>query len=128
MSKKEVTIINYGLGNILSVERALQSAGSKVKVLSDYNEIRHSNKIILPGVGSFGYGINKLKSLKLFDTLIDCADKGIPVLGICLGMQLLFESSYEFGKYKGLSLLEGEALPLKNLDRKEKFIEYKMNY
>ncbi len=109
----DITLINYGLGNILSVERAFKKAGANVILTNSKDKIEKANKIILPGVGSFGFAISKLKKLNIFDTITKTVEKGTPILGICLGMQLLFEKSYEFGRYEGFSFLEGEVIPIK---------------
>ena len=110
----DITLINYGLGNILSVERAFTKNGANIILTNSKQEIKSANKIILPGVGSFGFAISKLKKLNIYDTIIETVERGVPILGICLGMQLLFEKSYEFGNNEGLNLLNGEVVSIKN--------------
>ncbi len=105
-----MVIIDYGVGNIRSLYNALMRLGYSVKVSNNIDEINSSNAIILPGVGAFKGAMDNLKKLNLVDTIKENANKGKPILGICLGMQLLFEKSYEDGETIGLGLLEGEIV------------------
>lgn len=102
-----ITIVDYGAGNLKSVEKALLFLGEEVKITSDSREILAADKIILPGVGAFGDAMEKLNVTGLADTIREAVNKKIPLLGICLGLQLLFESSEESPGVKGLSLLKG---------------------
>ncbi|HIP98910.1 MAG TPA: imidazole glycerol phosphate synthase subunit HisH [Aquifex aeolicus] len=111
MVKPKAALIDYGMGNLGSVAKALQTVGLDVKITSDKGDLERAEAIVLPGVGAFGDAIKRLKELKL-DLAIkrEVLDKKKPFLGICLGLQLLFEESYEFGKHKGLEIFEGEVL------------------
>lgn len=102
-----ITIVDYGAGNLKSVEKALLFLGEEVKITSDSKEILAADKIILPGVGAFGDAMEKLNATGLADTIREAVTRKIPLLGICLGLQLLFESSEESPGVKGLSLLKG---------------------
>ena len=90
-----IAIIDYDAGNLRSVEKAMQYIGEDVIISRDRDEILAADKVVLPGVGSFGDAMEKLKSYQLINTIYDVADRQIPFLGICLGLQLLFESSEE---------------------------------
>lgn len=105
-----IAIIDYDAGNIKSVEKALRRLGQDVKVTRDREEILHADKVILPGVGSFGDTMEKLVNYGLKDVIYEVVDKNIPFLGICLGMQLLFERSDETPGVEGLGILKGEIL------------------
>ena len=108
-----IAIIDYGVGNLYSLSHSLSFLGIENKVTRDPDEIQAADKIILPGVGAFGDARQKLRETGM-DTLVkQKAKAGAPLLGICLGMQLLFEKSYEYGEHEGLSLLPGEICPLK---------------
>lgn len=103
-----ITIVDYDAGNLKSVEKALLYIGEKPVVTSAGDDILASDKIILPGVGAFGDAMKKLGDKGLADTLKEAVEKGIPLLGICLGMQLLFDESDESKGVKGLSILPGK--------------------
>lgn len=105
-------IINYGVGNLFSLESSFNAIGHDVTITSNPDEIRNAERIILPGVGAFGDAAEKLFSSGLADVLISESKRGKPILGICLGMQLLFTKSYEFGEYYGLNLIPGEVRPI----------------
>lgn len=105
-----IAIIDYDAGNIKSAEKALKRLGQDVKVTRDREEILHADKVILPGVGSFGDAMEKLVNYGLKDVIYEVVDKNIPFLGICLGMQLLFERSDETPGVEGLGILKGEIL------------------
>ena len=109
----KVTVIDYGLSNLLSVRHAFAHFGAEVELTSKPEEILAARALVLPGVGAFGDAVNKLKDGGMFDAVLRQAQSGKPLLGICLGMQLLFEKSYEYGEHKGLGLIEGEIIPLK---------------
>lgn len=108
-----IAVIDYGVGNLFSLTQSLNKIGAECRITSDQEEIRRADKLILPGVGAFGDAINRLKSAGLDAVIKDGAENGKPLLGICLGMQLLFDKSYEYGEHHGLGLISGEILPLK---------------
>ncbi len=103
-----IAIIDYGAGNLFSVQNALNYLGFENKITSDKQEIIKADRLILPGVGAYGDAMDKLKNSGLTDTVKEEAVKK-PFLGICLGMQLLFEKSYEFGEHQGLGLIKGSV-------------------
>jgi len=104
-----IAVIDYGMGNLRSVEKALQVSGAKTKVTSSARDIARASKIVFPGVGSFGAAMKELKKLKLVAPLKDAIAEGKPFLGLCLGMQLLFERSEESPGVRGLGVLHGEV-------------------
>lgn len=106
----KIVIINYGMGNIRNVQRGIERAGSKALIITGKEELKDADAIILPGVGAFRDAISNLQPLK--QDICDRAASGIPLLGICLGLQLLFTQSTEGGLYEGLDLLKGKILPL----------------
>ena len=105
-----IAIIDYDAGNLRSVEKALEAIGEKAVVTRNSDEILSADKVILPGVGSFGDAMGRLYEYGLVDTLHEVADSGKPFLGICLGLQLLFRRSDESDGVEGLSILPGEIL------------------
>lgn len=107
-----VAIIDYDAGNLKSVQKALEYLGAKVCVTRDREEILKSDHIVLPGVGAFGQAMENLKKYDLVSTIQEAVEKEIPFLGICLGMQLLFESSEETVGVKGLGLLPGKVVKI----------------
>jgi len=107
-----IAIIDYDAGNIRSVEKALKFLGQDVKITRDPEEILSAEKVILPGVGAFGDAMGKLKEYGLDQVIRKTAGKGTPFLGICLGLQLLFERSDEAPGVEGLGILKGEILRL----------------
>lgn len=107
-----IAIIDYGVGNLFSLSSSLKSIGAETVVTGDSEIIKKADKLILPGVGAFGDAAKKLKKNGL-DTLIkEQALSGKPLLGICLGMQLLFDKSYEYGEHSGLGLISGEIVAM----------------
>ena len=100
-------IVDYGVGNLFSLISSFAFIGEEVLVTSSKEEIEKADRIILPGVGAFGDAIKKLKDTGLDKVIISETKKGKPLLGICLGMQLLFDKSYEYGEYQGLGLIKG---------------------
>lgn len=107
-----VTIIDYGVGNLFSLRCSLEKIGADVCVTSDPDCIRRSDKLLLPGVGAFEDAANKLRSGGLDQLVCEEAEKGKPLLGICLGMQMLFEKSFEYGEHPGLGLLKGQVISM----------------
>ena len=107
-----LAIADYGVGNLFSLRSSLKSLGVEAKLVSNPEELKDSDRIILPGVGAFGDAVKKLRETKMFDALKEEAEAGKPILGICLGMQLLLEKSFEFGVYEGLGLIKGEVRPI----------------
>ena len=112
MNRIKVSILDYGLGNILSVKRGLEFCGVDVLVTKNEKEILKSQRVVLPGVGAFKVAMDKLKKLGLDDTLNELAEKETPLLGICLGMQILMSKSKEFGSHDGLNLISGTVDPI----------------
>ena len=110
-----VAIVDYGVGNLFSLKSSLGSIGADVIVTSNPDEIRSADHILLPGVGAFEDAAKKLFDSGLGDVIIEQASKGKKLLGICLGMQLLFEKSFEYGEHKGLGLIKGEIRPIKDV-------------
>lgn len=107
-----IAIIDYGVGNLFSLQSSLKAVGVEAVVTADEKQIRNAGKIILPGVGAFGDAAAKLKNTGMFDLVKEEAAEGKPILGICLGMQLLFERSLEYGVHEGLGLIKGEVRPI----------------
>ena len=105
-----IAIIDYDAGNIKSVEKALQALGEEVTITRDANVLLNADKVILPGVGAFGDAMDKIRSYGLESVIRQIVDKGTPFLGICLGLQLMFEESDETPGVKGLGLLPGKIL------------------
>lgn len=121
IKQPKVVIVDYGVGNLQSVSKALFKVGAdKVEITEDPKKISEAEAIILPGVGSFEAGMRGLKSRGLEDTLKKAADKNIPILGICLGAQLLLSKGYEFGVHDGLEIIQGEVASFPVLPEKEK--------
>ena len=108
-------IIDYGVGNLFSLGSSLKKIGAEVTVSADIAVIEAADKLILPGVGAFGDAIAKLRQMGLDTVIRRQAAKGIPILGICLGMQLLFEKSFEYGEHEGLGLLKGSVVPMEGV-------------
>lgn len=102
-----IAIINYGVGNLFSLESSFNAIGKNVKVTSDPEDLKKAERIILPGVGAFEDAAKKLKSSGIVETLLEEVKRGKPLLGICLGMQMLFTKSHEFGEHEGLNLIPG---------------------
>lgn len=107
-----IAIADYGVGNLFSLKSSFAAIGADVTVTGDRAEIEKADKIILPGVGAFGDASKKLFDSGLGEILINEAGKGKPIMGICLGMQLLFDKSFEYGEHKGLGLIHGNIKPI----------------
>ena len=107
-----IAIIDYGVGNLFSLKSSLAMIGAQAIVTGDANVLRSADRLILPGVGAFGDARQKLAQTGLDAALCAEAARGKPVLGICLGMQMLFDRSLEYGEHKGLGLIPGEVVPM----------------
>lgn len=112
MVTNNVTIIDYGVGNLLSVRRALEHCGANVSLSSNLADIATAERLVLPGVGAFGQAMHKLETNTLIESIHAFTATERPLLGICLGMQLLLDSSTEFGHHQGLGLIGGKVLPI----------------
>ncbi|MBR4282335.1 MAG: imidazole glycerol phosphate synthase subunit HisH [Clostridia bacterium] len=110
-----IAVIDYGVGNLFSLCSSLKYLNIDSVVTRDKNIIEKADKIILPGVGAFGDASNKLKETGMFDFLQEQAATGKPFLGICLGMQLLFEKGFEYGEHEGLGLIKGKVIPIESV-------------
>ena len=112
-----IAVIDYGVGNLFSLCSSLKYLNIDSVVTRDKNIIEKADKIILPGVGAFGDASNKLKETGMFDFLQEQAATGKPFLGICLGMQLLFEKGFEYGEHEGLGLIKGKVIPIESVHK-----------
>ncbi|MDG2460169.1 MAG: imidazole glycerol phosphate synthase subunit HisH [Luminiphilus sp.] len=116
---QSVTVIDYGIVNLGNIVRALQFVGAKVKVTDCPSQVIKGSRIVLPGVGSFSAGMSMIGK-KGLDEAIVSASKSLPLMGICLGMQMLFEKSSELGEHKGLGIFKGEVVPIRGNSVSEK--------
>ncbi len=107
-----IAIVDYGVGNLFSLSSSFRSIGAEIIVTGDPEVIRSADKIVLPGVGAFGDAAELLKRSGLDQVVIDEVNRGKPLLGICLGMQLLLDRSFEYGEHKGLGLIPGDVVPM----------------
>lgn len=107
-----VGIVDYGVGNLFSLQSSFKAIGQEAFVSGDPEELAKADRIVLPGVGAFEDAANKLRKSGLDQFVCRQAGEGKPLLGICLGMQLLFEKSYEYGEHEGLGLLKGQVIPM----------------
>ena len=114
-----IAIIDYGVGNLFSLKSSFAAIGVEAVVTDDKEVIARADKIILPGVGAFGDAAEKLKKSGLADVLLAEAKAVKPIMGICLGMQLLFEKSFEYGEHEGLGLIKGEIRPIADVIPKD---------
>lgn len=121
----KASIVYYGTGNILSVERALSHCGADVNIINTPEQILKADRIIVPGVGAFGKCMSQVQEFELKEALLEFAAKGNPYLGICVGMQMLLEKSYEFGLHEGLGLIEGEVHRIEVPGERVPFIGWK---
>ena len=103
-----IAIIDYGAGNLFSLKSSLGLIGEEAVITRDREVLRKADRLILPGVGAFGDAVKKLKETGMFDAAREEALAGKPLMGICLGMQLLFDKSFEYGEHEGLGLIHGE--------------------
>ncbi len=109
-----IAVVDYGVGNVRSVERALVHAGAFPQLTADPDELDEADGIVLPGVGAFGPALEKLTAAGLGRRIVELARRGTPILGVCLGYQLLFEESMEHGRHQGLGLLPGTVREVDN--------------
>ncbi len=107
-----LAIIDYGVGNLFSLQCSFKKIGVEAVVTKDADIIKNADRIILPGVGAFGDAAEKLRATGLVDVIKEQAQSGKPFLGICLGMQLLFDKGYEYGEHDGLGFIKGNVIPL----------------
>ena len=114
-----IAIIDYGVGNLFSLKSSFAAIGYDALVTSDPEVLRAADRLILPGVGAFGDAAQKLKASGLGEVLCEQAAKGKPIMGICLGMQLLFDKSYEYGVHEGLGLISGSVRPISEVIPKD---------
>ena len=112
-----IGIVDYGVGNLRSVERALQHVGAQPRLSSDQEELARANGLVLPGVGAFAPALRRLEQRGLGRRVVELAQKGMPILGVCLGYQLLFQESEEHGRHEGLGLLPGRVVEMKAAPR-----------
>ena len=110
-----VAIVDYGVGNLFSLQSSFAAIGAEVKITAQKEDLEVADCIILPGVGAFEDAANKLRATGLDQTLKTLAASGKPLMGICLGMQMLFERSYEYGCHEGLGLLKGSVRPIRDV-------------
>lgn len=110
-----IAIVDYGVGNIFSLYSSFKYIGAEVMLTSDLDVIKKADKIILPGVGAFADAARKLRDSGLADVVVNEAKNGKPLLGICLGMQMLFERSFEYGEHKGLGLIKGDIVSMESV-------------
>lgn len=110
-----VAIVDYGVGNLFSLESSFAAIGAEVIVTADATVLKNADQIILPGVGAFGDAAEKLHKTGLDTVLKELAAEGKPLMGICLGMQMLFEKSYEYGEHEGLGLIPGKVVPISDV-------------
>lgn len=110
-----VAIVDYGVGNLFSLKSSFAAIGVDVVVTDDPEVLKKADRIVLPGVGAFEDAANKLRSTGLDKVLVELAESGKLLLGICLGMQLLFEKSYEYGEHQGLGLIKGSVKPISDV-------------
>ncbi len=105
-----IAIVDYGMGNLRSVQKAIEAVGASAAITSDPDRIRHASKVVLPGVGAFSDAMSELKRTGLGEAFKEAVLAGKPCLGVCLGLQLLFETSFEDGEHTGLGLLPGRIV------------------
>tara|TARA_B100000029_G_scaffold512301_1_gene608560 strand:+ start:1796 stop:2431 length:636 start_codon:yes stop_codon:yes gene_type:complete len=116
---KKVSVIDYGCGNILNLARAIKFLGYEVETTHDSKTILNSSHVILPGVGAFGNAVKNLEKYNLKNIITEYVKTEKPLLGICLGMQILLTTSHEFGKHEGLDLINGEVIKISNKKNKK---------
>jgi len=110
LSASPILIVDFGMGNLRSVQKALERIGASAKISSNPEEFAAADKIVLPGVGAFGEAMQRLRALRLIRPILSHIAAGKPMLGICLGLQLLFDQSYEDGEHEGLGVFSGKVV------------------
>ncbi len=110
MNQKTITMIDYGASNIRSAQKAFEYIGAKVQLTADPNVVRRADKLVLPGVGAFGSGMAGLAKHNLPEAIHEAVQRGVPFLGICVGMQLIFDEGHEMGIHQGLGLMAGKVV------------------
>ena len=123
MGAKKIVIIDYKLGNLYSVEHACRHVGMDVAVSSDRSEISNAAALVLPGVGAFGAAMKNIHDLGLTDVLLRAVEKEVPLFGVCLGLQILFTESEEFGQTSGLGIIPGSVVKLKRTAKQPKSLK-----
>lgn len=108
----QIAVVDYGLGNLFSIKHACELSGMGAEITSSKRTILESDGVILPGVGAFEDAVKSLRRLGLIDSVYETVESGKPLMGICLGLQLLFSRSYEFGRHEGLGIIKGEVVRL----------------
>jgi imidazole glycerol-phosphate synthase subunit HisH len=109
-----VSVIDYGIGNLFSVQRALEKAGADVKLITNPNDVQNAERLVLPGVGAFADCMNTLKKREFIQPILDYMKLDRPFLGLCVGMQMLLDESEEFGDTKGLGVIKGKVQKIPN--------------
>ncbi len=110
-----IAIVDYGVGNLFSLQSSFAFIGQRAEVTADRERILNADRVVLPGVGAFGDAADKLNASGLADAVREAAARGVPLLGICLGMQLLFDQSEEFGPHEGLGLIPGRVVSMRGV-------------
>ncbi len=121
--KSKITIINYGVGNLLSVSKAFEKLGAIVEVSNEIEKIVNADRLVLPGVGAFPNAMEEIQNLNLIEAIKEYRIKERPLLGICLGMQLLMDESREFKRTKGLGLIPGKVVEIPKNNSADKFLK-----
>jgi imidazole glycerol-phosphate synthase subunit HisH len=116
MREREVVILDYGSGNILSIMRAVEAVGASAHLTGNALKVSKAKHLIIPGVGAFGECMEKMRKKGLIDPLLESVDRGSRILGICVGMQILFGESEEFGKHDGLGIIPGKVISIPSID------------
>ena len=114
-----VAIVDYGVGNLFSLKSSFAAIGAEIVVTDSPEVLKNADRIILPGVGAFGDAAEKLRQTGLDKVLVELANQGKPLMGICLGMQLLFDKGYEYGEHDGLGLISGNVKPIADVIPKD---------
>lgn len=123
MNRIKVSVLDYGMGNVLSVLRAFEKVGHNVHLVSDPRAVLESQALVIPGVGAFPNAMTNLARKDLIESIKKIGQAGKSIIGICLGMQLLFENSYEFTKTEGLGLMQGDVRPINSVDTEGKVLK-----
>ncbi len=110
-----IGIIDYGVGNLFSLKSSFEAVGARAAVSGDAAVLAGADKLVLPGVGAFADAVNKLRESGMDRAVYAAAEQGKPLLGICLGMQMLFEKSHEYGEHRGLGLLQGQVVAMEGM-------------